>query len=152
MTCIVASAKHGVITSDSRCSTDSAMVSVHKVRVSKKSIIGAAGDWADVLKFWEFLDKGTAPKDLGLTDDSALEAIELTSDGIYLYESSGRRYKIKDQFYAIGSGGPYAMGAMAMGATPEEAVAIAARFDPSTGGEVEVHKLGVVNGSKGKRR
>lgn len=153
MTCVAVSIKHGCIASDSRCSTDNAMFSVNKVRPVGQGLIGAAGTWSDVLKFWDFLDKKKSAKDaVGLHDNSELEAIELHPDGIFLYEPNGARYHIKDGFYAVGSGGPYAMGAMAMGASPEEAVAIAARFDPNTGGEVEVLKLKVANAAKTVRR
>lgn len=127
------------------------MVSVNKIRRHRQSIIGAAGDWSDVLKFWDQLGK-RRKKEGGLHDNSEFEGIELHSSGIYLYAASGVRYAIKDGFYAIGSGGPYAMGAMAMGATPEEAVAIAARFDPNTGGEVEVLNLKVQHAAKVLRR
>lgn len=127
------------------------MVSVNKIRRHRQAIIGAAGDWSDVLKFWDSLGK-RKKKDQGLNDNSEFEGIELHASGIYLYDASGARYAIKDQFYAIGSGGPYAMGAMAMGATPEEAVAVAARFDPNTGGEIEALTLRVGNAAKAVRR
>lgn len=127
------------------------MFSVNKVRIVKKGLVGAAGAWSDVLRFWDLLD-GKPLKEGALHDNSELEAIELHRDGIFLYEPSGARYHIKDGFYAVGSGGPYALGAMAMGASPEEAVAIAARFDPGTGGEVEVLKLEAVHASCSNRR
>lgn len=41
-----------------------------------------------------------------------------------------------DAFYAIGSGSDFALGAMAMGATAQEAVGVAIRFDPNSGGTV----------------
>jgi len=41
-------------------------------------------------------------------------------------------------FFAYGSGADIALGAMAMGATAEEAVRVAAKFDTGTGGEVTV--------------
>lgn len=127
------------------------MFSVGKVRAVGTGLVGAAGSWTDVLKFWEVVLKRKR-KDGILHDNSELEAIELHPTGIYLYEANGARYPIKDQFYAVGSGAPYALGAMAMGASPEEAVAIAARFDPNTGGELEVFNLKVRNvGSKAKR-
>lgn len=147
MTCVVVSIKHGCVASDTRCSSDNAMVSVNKIRRVGRSIIGAAGDWSDVLKFWDMIER-KKKKDTGLNENSELEAIELHPSGIFLYDATGVRYSVKDEFFAIGSGGPYAMGAMAMGATPEEAVAIASRFDPSTGGEVEVMQLRVSNGNK----
>lgn len=151
MTCVAASVKHGCIASDSRCSADNAMFSVRKVRTVGRGLIGAAGAWADVLKFWDLVEKRKR-KDAGLHDNSELEAIELHPSGLYLYEASGVRYPIKDLYYAVGSGAPYALGAMAMGASPEEAVAIAARFDPNTGGEVEVLKLKVANAAQSVRR
>jgi len=127
------------------------MVSVNKIRRVGRSIIGAAGDWSDVLKFWDMIER-KKKKDTGLTESSELEAIELHPGGIFLYNSSGLKYAVKDEYFAIGSGGPYAMGALAMGATPEEAVAIATRFDPSTGGEVEAMYLKVANGIKQTNR
>lgn len=42
---------------------------------------------------------------------------------------------------AIGSGASYALGAMAQGATAEEAVEIAALFDTCTGGDTEAYEL-----------
>jgi ATP-dependent HslUV protease subunit HslV len=42
------------------------------------------------------------------------------------------------EFYALGSGSRIAYGALAAGASAEEAVRIAARYDTSTGGEVVV--------------
>ena len=41
---------------------------------------------------------------------------------------------VVDDSYAIGSGGAYAIGALAHGATPEQAVRIAARYDTGTCG------------------
>lgn len=43
--------------------------------------------------------------------------------------------------FAMGSGRKYAYGAMAAGASPEEAVRVAMRYDASTGGDVEVLEL-----------
>lgn len=44
-------------------------------------------------------------------------------------------------FIALGSGSDYALGAMAHGATAAEAVAIAARLDIHTGGEIQTLKV-----------
>lgn len=48
---------------------------------------------------------------------------------------------LTDDFFAIGSGEQYALGAMAMGASAEEAVAVACRLDPWSGGDITVLKL-----------
>lgn len=151
MTCIVVSAKHSIIAADSRCSDDNSMVGVSKIRKIKGALIGCAGGWSEILYFWDKLS-GKRVKEGVLTDQSDFCGIELSADGIHLYDPSGRRFRIKDEFYAIGSGGAYALGAMAMGARPEEAVAIASRFDPSTGGEIETMQLKAVrNGIPRKR-
>jgi hypothetical protein len=50
-------------------------------------------------------------------------------------------WPVSEPFYTLGSGEQYAMGALAMGATAEEAVRVAMRFDVSTGGEITVLKL-----------
>lgn len=143
--------KHGVLASDTRCSADGVMFGVTKFRRVGKGIVGAAGDWDDILRFWELIE-GKSAKESGLNDDSELEAIELHPEGIFLYAASGKRYRIKDEFFAIGSGAPYAIGAMAMGASPKEAVALASRFDPATGGEIEVIPLKVVNARTNRKR
>jgi hypothetical protein len=44
-------------------------------------------------------------------------------------------------FGAWGSGSPVAWGALAAGATAEEAVKIASRFDPDTGGDVQSYRV-----------
>jgi ATP-dependent protease HslVU (ClpYQ) peptidase subunit len=48
--------------------------------------------------------------------------------------------------YGIGSGGPFGLGAMYAGMTPEMAVSIAAKFDINTGGKTQVVRKGVNNG------
>lgn len=45
---------------------------------------------------------------------------------------------IRSDFYAIGSGDDFAMGALAMGADAAEAVRVASLFDRHTGGEIQV--------------
>lgn len=49
---------------------------------------------------------------------------------------------IASDYFAIGSGEDYAMGAMAMGATATRAVDVAAMFDAHTGGEILAITLG----------
>ena len=43
----------------------------------------------------------------------------------------------QEGFYAIGSGGDYAMGALFAGADPMKAIEIAGRLDPKTGGDFQ---------------
>lgn len=51
-------------------------------------------------------------------------------------------YEAQAKFYANGSGWELAMGAMHAGATAEQAVAIAAKLDGRTGGDIDTLELG----------
>lgn len=74
-----------------------------------------------------------------------------TKDNTMLLAVSGRVYQVwtdsgswvrnADGNYSIGSGSDIALGALAAGAKPAEAVAIAARYDSGTGGEVVTMKV-----------
>ena len=56
---------------------------------------------------------------------------------VYFIDCNGLAEDITGVPWAIGSGREYAIGAMAQGADAEQAVAIAARFDPYTGGAIK---------------
>ena len=43
----------------------------------------------------------------------------------------------QEGFYAIGSGGDYAMGALFSGVTPMQSIEVAAKLDPKTGGDFQ---------------
>jgi ATP-dependent protease HslVU (ClpYQ) peptidase subunit len=58
------------------------------------------------------------------------QCFELSGDFAVTSETSGR--------YAVGSGSDFALGALAAGATPQEAVKIATQLDAYTGGKVRV--------------
>lgn len=63
----------------------------------------------------------------------------LMSHGAYgIWEYDGILTKVSQDFYAIGSGAEYAMGAMAYGADAETAVKAAMKFNTKTGGTVTV--------------
>ena len=72
-----------------------------------------------------------------------VEAFVLTKAGkIWHYDSSLTPYEIQDEFSAIGSGTQAAMAAMHMGATPREAVEIAIKVDPRSGGTIHTRRRG----------
>jgi len=60
----------------------------------------------------------------------------LTPQGLFEYDVYCRAEEVLDDFYAIGSGAKVALGAMACGKSAIEAVRIAARYDPYTGGRI----------------
>lgn len=71
-------------------------------------------------------------------DDDCFEALLLTKRKLELWDESLIPSRVKAPFYAIGSGRGVAMGAMAAGASAEEAVHIACRYSVLTGPPVVV--------------
>lgn len=55
---------------------------------------------------------------------------------IFRYETQGLPYLVESEYVACGSGREYAMGAMACGKSPKEAVEVAMLFDRGSGGEI----------------
>jgi hypothetical protein len=143
MTTIAASLTHKEIAADSMCSGEDSFYLVEKLRKGKVSVYGAAGDWDKILKFYDALTKGGE-----LDSECDVEVLELRSDGLWVYEGTIIPAKLKNSFYAIGTGAGYAMAAMHLGKSPREAVEIAALYDPGTRGPIDVLKLGITRGKK----
>jgi hypothetical protein len=55
----------------------------------------------------------------------------------WFYDYTPTRQYIQTKFHAWGSGMPFAMGALAMGATAEQAAKIAIKYSPYCGGKVQ---------------
>ena len=137
MTTIAASLVHKQIAADSMCSGEGSYYSVCKLRQWKDGVAGAAGDWVQILKFFNSIEHGG-----DLDSDCDVECMELRADGIWVYESTIIPACIKEPFYAIGTGSAYALAAMHLGKSPKEAVEIAALFDPATRGPIDVITIG----------
>lgn len=60
----------------------------------------------------------------------------LNKAGIWVYDAHPEPYKVKDKFAAIGSGAQAALAAMYLEQSPKNAVRIAAKVDPLTGGRI----------------
>lgn len=75
--------------------------------------------------------------------DRNFEMLEVTPDGLVLYYCNNftPAGPLTGAYFAIGSGAEYAIGAMAMGATAEEGVIIAAANDPYT--RAPIQKLSI---------
>lgn len=103
------------------------------------SIFGCAGESGLGRKFLAWKRGGDKPE---LDSESQFSALELTHDGvIQLYDCHLEPYAVENDCYAIGSGGEFALGAMSMGASLEDAIKIAAKWDSYTGSEIQVMRL-----------
>ena len=68
----------------------------------------------------------------GDKDDIAWQVLAAVDGEIFQIESDGTVLQSSDGLYGIGTGSPYALGALATGATESEAMQVAARFDMNT--------------------
>jgi hypothetical protein len=136
MTTIAARASTGEIAADSMVSGDDSFYLVEKLRKGQESIYGGCGDWDKLLKFYNSLESGG-----DLDSDTDVTVLELRSDGIWIYESTIIPAKIKNDFWAIGTGANFAIAAMHLGLTPAEAVRLACLYDTSSHEPIDVMSL-----------
>lgn len=108
-----------------------------KIWIARGSIWGAAGDCEACLRFKNWtLGRGprpkTTPEDPDDKDGAKVEVLQLSPKGLFLYNGDSPPDAVKEPFYAIGSGGGYAVGALSAKATLAEALDIAAKWDANT--------------------
>lgn len=145
MTTIAASLDFMEMAADSMCSGDDSFYMVDKLRMGKESIYGACGNWDACLKFLSAIEQGKNELD----SDLDVSVLELREDGLWVYESTIIPARIKNRFWAIGTGANYAIACMDMGLSPAEAVAMACKYDSASNPPIDVFKLeGRRSGSK----
>ena len=145
MTTIAARFSTREIAADSMCSSDDAFYLVEKLRKGKTSIYGGCGDWDKLLKFYQAIEAGSE-----LDSDVDVTILELRNDGIWIYESTIIPARIKNDFWAIGTGSGYAIAAMHLGLSPSEAVKIACLYDTSSHEPIDSMTLRRTRGTKSK--
>lgn len=134
--------KDGVIAADSQVTAGEA----RKFRCEKiyqvvvhglPAIVGLAGGAFDGLAFLDWLmgDKPEPPQRL-IDGEADFTAIVLNKHGLFEYDKWCRPDKVLERFYAVGSGASAALGAMHMGATARQAVEVACKIDPFSGGPI----------------
>ena len=132
MTCIVATLE--AMAADRFVTYGPSYTGDTKIWTAKGSIWGAAGETSCILAFkaWT-LGKRKRPQIEKEEDDSTrIEVLQLSPKGLYLWINDSAGDAIKEHFYAIGSGGGYAIGALSMGASLEQAIEVAAKWDSNT--------------------
>jgi ATP-dependent protease HslVU (ClpYQ) peptidase subunit len=137
MTTIVAN--RNCMAADNRV-TGMPMFSTEKLFRINGSILGIAGSTQQCLRFIEW--RRTPEAKPTFTETADFEVLELTSDGRLLWWGPEMvAIPIADDYYAIGSGAAFALGAMDMGASPERAIKSSAKWDSSTGSTIQVKRL-----------
>lgn len=77
-------------------------------------------------------------KDVNSDADETSSIIGAFHGRVYLFGGDGSWVRYPDGFYAIGSGSPYALGALKAGASIKKAVKIASIYDSATNDDVRV--------------
>lgn len=92
---------------------------------------------SEEVRDWFLSDKETDHEPV--LNGRSFEALEILSDGriFYYHDSFVPAGPLTGEYFAIGTGSEYALGAMALGASATEAVQIGAQFDAWTGGVVQ---------------
>lgn len=121
----------GLVTSGSTI-FGSSMTKVHQLKDGR--LVGISGCAYFATPFMDWLQDGGDVPEL----DDNFEALVLHPDGSCLsYDNKGRSLP-EELPTATGSGREIALGAMAVGASPEEAVKVACDRDTQTGGKITV--------------
>lgn len=144
MTTIIADRRTLCMYSDSLCTWGDSSFSIKKIQKIGQSLWGISGDMDNGFKFLEWVKAG-GKDDADLSDDE-FDALELTREGIFVWGRQLVRLSVREDYFSIGSGSAFALGAMAHGATPQEAIQIAARWDTGTRPPIEMLKLGRATG------
>lgn len=108
-------------------------------RLSDGSMVGVSGSVAALQLVAEWLDGGCEGRFRGPEDS---EYLVISPDGDVHQIQDGIMFEIEDDIPYMGSGGQVALGAMAQGATAQEAVMIASRYDINSGDGVDMLQLG----------
>lgn len=131
--------KNGVLAADSMACIGNRKSTTKKIHiVDGKFVIAGAGALADIMRVVEYVHEN------GLSECTRLFDIEAFPSAIAIDINSGTPYRLErgvwlaitDEYYAVGSGADFALGAMAMGADAVAAVQHAAALDIYTAGPV----------------
>jgi len=126
------------------CIADAAMTTTKIWKMADGLIVATTGDCSfgiAMLQWWK--DGAQAKKwpPFQATDDWARLIIFDPLTKPYCYERQPVKQVVEDPFMAWGSGRDFALGAMAMGATAFEAVAVASRFNVYCGNGIDAFDL-----------
>jgi len=123
--------KPGVMVADKKTTDGDLAHSCTKIYRRKGYAIGFSGYLQEGLQFCDWFHKREGKCPLKKTDALVMN---LTTGGCVHWEAKAKiGIPVEDPCTAIGSGAGLAIGAMEAGATPQQAVKIAAKRDPATG-------------------
>lgn len=131
MTCIVAT-RDGMW-ADSYLNTGNVVTQARKIFRIRGHLVGVAGNSAPCAEFLSKFRKSSHPARAAKGDEGDFQAVALLKDGTLVhYDHDFGWDELSEPYIAIGSGAPFAITAMDCGASPEQAIEIAAKRDGDT--------------------
>ena len=140
--------KDGIIAADSRATWGDGFAEtcqkLFRMRGGphKGEIVATAGACSPGMVFVDWYENPRKPRPKIQFEEEAFICMVLNWAGLYSVDDHCRLIKVMEPFYATASGGNFAMGAMAAGASAEQAVEIACRFSAFSAPPVRTMQLG----------
>lgn len=144
--------RDGILAADGRTTMGETIFTDHTkkiIRLSDGALFALCGEVAYVQPMLDALEDD----DVDLPEAKGeFTAVVVEKDGkLRVYEGMGGWINVDAPYAAFGSGDEYALGAMDMGASAEEAVRISCGRDLGTGGDIQVERPGLPPTPKRKR-
>lgn len=126
--------KDGVLVADSQVTSGDRIFRTVKIaRLPDGSLFGGAGGLADILKIREWASKGFRGDPPEISEKASFECLHVRPNGsMWLIDDDLTPMEFVGDYLALGTGSPYAMAAMYLGKSPQEAVEVATHFDPAS--------------------
>ena len=139
--------RDGVMAADSLLTSNGRVESyADKIRCLNGWLVGISGSWGVASELFDWFEaecKDTIkrpPASIHVDDDKYpvnIMAVRKSDCAVYLIDGLGYPQKVKGPFFALGSGGSIAVGALEMGADAVAAVKAAIKHDCYCGGKVK---------------
>ncbi len=137
--------KDGIIATDSMISSGGEILGTTKkiIHAENGNIILGAGSTNAIETFIKFYNLQEYNKDILKSESNRIDIIVINplTKEIIMYDDELIAHVYEADAYALGSGRAYALGALAAGVSPEEAILIAAKYDKSTDTNVQLLKI-----------
>lgn len=138
------------LTTDKQATQSDLMRTVTKSRIIRGHLCAVAGDWDLAQEMFVWFERGAKPDEVPpffRSKEDWVAFVAITPDKRVLkferspYPMDFTETVEKDGWFVFGSGRDFAVGALAMGASPEEAVRIASKYCTTCGNGVDVLHL-----------
>lgn len=132
--------RDGVMAADTLVSAGTSVTGqMIKVRKIKGWLAGASGNAASMAQFFKWVEDGM---DADVAKVENFSGLLVNPKGkVFQVEDELFPYEVVSEFHATGSAHEFLKGAMAMGASPEQAVELAKEHDTGCGGDTTVVRL-----------